>query len=355
MIRLVFLIVSYAFGWILLSGYKFLKPRKLRKNDLSISVIIPARNEETNISKILSCLQKQTLAPNEIIVVDDNSSDETADVAKTFDGVKVISLNSDPPEDWIGKTWACWNGYLNSSGDLLVFLDADVELREDALETLVDYYHQEKGLISVWPYQRFEKPYEHFNFVFNIVAVCSATSHRFLPKSKPVGAFGPVVVTLKSDYEKTGGHKAVSKNVVEDLQLGKLYQRKGLKLSNFLGGEIVKFRMYPKGVGQMIEGITKNVALGAAKTGVGNLILLSVWMASVYSSIATVFQPVLSFFYALYALQLYFMTKKIGDYNILDAFIYPVHFSFFLAIFTVSLLKTFVLKRVTWKGRTIRI
>ncbi len=355
MTRLIFITVAHIVGWLLLSGFRFLKPKKLNSRNEKLSVIIPARNEEINIGKILNCLQRQSTVPEEIIVVDDNSSDNTASIARSFDKVKVVSLRSDPPEGWIGKTWACWNGYLNSTGDLLIFLDADVELREDALETLVAYHQQEKGLVSVWPYQRFERFYEHFNYVFNIIAACSATSFGLLPKSKPVGAFGPVVVTSKADYEKTGGHKAVSKNVVEDLQLGKIYHENGFKLTNLLGGYTIRFRMYPEGLGQMVEGITKNVALGAGKAGLVNLIVLSVWITGVYSSIAAVFQPGSLFFYGLYALQLYFMTKKIGDYTVFDALIYPVHFLFFLVIFAVSLFRTLILKRVKWRGRFIKV
>ncbi|PHJ13981.1 glycosyl transferase, partial [Fervidobacterium sp. SC_NGM5_G05] len=128
-----------------------------QENGFSISVIIPARNEESNIGKILSLLNLQTVKPYEVIVVDDNSIDRTAKIVKAFqndnESIKLISLKEEPPEGWVGKSWAIWNGYKHSSGNILIFMDADVEPGEKTLEALVSNYRRYGGLISVWPYQ----------------------------------------------------------------------------------------------------------------------------------------------------------------------------------------------------------
>ncbi len=144
-----------------------------QENGFSISVIIPARNEESNIGKILNLLNLQTVKPYEVIAVDDNSIDRTAEIVKAFqnddESIKLISLKEEPPEGWFGKSWAIWNVYKHSSGNILIFMDADVKPGEKTLEILISKYRIHGGLISVWPYQRFERFYEHLNLVFNLV------------------------------------------------------------------------------------------------------------------------------------------------------------------------------------------
>jgi len=130
------LIISWVIGWLLLRKIRFLKAKNLQNKKVRISVIIPAMNEEHNIGKILNTLKTQNYTPHEIIVVNDNSTDKTESVASSYIGIKIISLKKEPPEGWIGKSWSCWNGYLKSTGNLLLFLDADVELSKEALESL---------------------------------------------------------------------------------------------------------------------------------------------------------------------------------------------------------------------------
>lgn len=352
----IFLFFTWIIGWLLFINVEFLKQGRVGDRRFNVSVIIPARNEEHNIVKILKTLEKQSYKPYEIIIVNDNSTDNTELVATSYKNVKVISLRKEPPSGWIGKSWACWNGYLNSTGDLLLFLDADVELSENALESIIKEYAEKGGMVSVWPYQRFERFYEHFTLPFNLIAVCSTNSFSLKRKSTPIGAFGPAVLTSRRDYEDIGGHQSVKGEIIEDLKLGKLYLEKGKNLTNLLGGELIKFRMYPKGVKQLFEGLTKNMASGAIHTGFLNFLLIFLWFTGIYSSFAS-FRFNLSYFayYLLFALQLHRLTEKTGDYNILDAIIYPVYFILFLLIFVVSTAKTVIFRSVVWKGRRIDV
>src|SRR5690606_38618372 len=107
------------------------------------SVIIPARNEETNLPHLLESLQNQTIQPYEIIVIDDHSDDATKQIAESF-GVKVFT-SPDLPNGWTGKSWALWNGYNASIGEILVFLDADVRLTKNALASLVEKLNEVGG------------------------------------------------------------------------------------------------------------------------------------------------------------------------------------------------------------------
>ncbi|SHH59148.1 glycosyltransferase [Thermosipho atlanticus] len=345
-------IVSYFIGWLFYANYRFLYPRKSKKV-FKVSIIIPARNEELNIGKLLKSIGLQTYPIHEIIVVDDNSTDKTAEVAGAFENVKIVSLKNEPPEGWNGKPWACWNGYLASTGEILLFIDADVELTEKAVESLIAEYEKYGGLFSVWPYQRLEKRYEHFNYMFNIFAVSSTTLLKVFGKAKPIGAFGPVVLTSKEDYEKTGGHSSVSSEIVEDLRLGQVYLEKGIKVNNYLGHNLIKFRMYPKGLKELLEGTTKNMAVGLQKSNFINTLLILVWFFGILYSIPLKLTPFKILLYFSYVIQFYLMTRKVGDYDLLDALIYPFYSLFFILTLLWSIYKTVFLKKVSWKGREI--
>lgn len=159
----------------------------------TVSVIIPARNEERNIGKILESLVVQNVQLHEIMVVNDNSTDRTTEIVKDyslrFENVKLVSLEDEPPSGWVDKSWAIWNGVQNSTREVLIFFDADVEPERNAVQILLSLHSLQGGLISVWPYQRFEKFYEHLGMVSNLMAIYASNNFEFL-KMKPSGAFG---------------------------------------------------------------------------------------------------------------------------------------------------------------------
>ncbi|MDK2900819.1 MAG: 4,4-diaponeurosporenoate glycosyltransferase [Thermosipho sp. (in: thermotogales)] len=349
----IFIVFSYFLGWFFYINYKFVFKSSFTDNKYKISVIIPARNEERNLPKLLNSLSLQTYPIHEIIVVNDNSTDNTSNVVQSFYNAKLVNLTDDPPDDWLGKPWACWNGFKSSSGDLLIFIDADVELSKYAIESLISLYDKHKGLVSVWPYQRMEKRYEHFNYFFNIGAVTSATILKIFGKSKHIGAFGPLVITSREDYIKTGGHSAVNSEIVEDLKLGQVYMENGISINNYLGNSLIKFRMYPNGFKELFEGITKNMASGLMRSNFTNTFLILIW----YLGILYSFPISLSLFkiihYLSYVIQFRFLTKKTGDYDLLDAFIYPIYFVFFFFSLLISVYKTIFQKKVTWKNREV--
>ncbi|WP_332097204.1 glycosyltransferase family 2 protein [Paenibacillus odorifer] len=139
-----------------------------------LSIIIPARNEEYNLRFLLDSLQLQTVTPYEIIVVDDFSEDRTKEIAESY-GVKVIA-NSSLPEGWTGKSWAVWNGYLQASGDIFAFLDADIRLKPNALASLLKARELSKGVISVVPFHHTEKLFEKLALIMNMLGILTFTS-----------------------------------------------------------------------------------------------------------------------------------------------------------------------------------
>ncbi|MCZ8495916.1 glycosyltransferase, partial [Priestia megaterium] len=145
-----FLLVALVLTGTLVSTIPTFKRVKIVRNDMScLSIIIPARNEERNLTFLLQSLQLGN-ADFEVIVVDDNSTDNTERVAKAF-GVKVVHPGT-LPAGWLGKSWACWNGAREAKGSVLLFLDADITVEKDGIEKVFFYYQQQGGVLSVHPY-----------------------------------------------------------------------------------------------------------------------------------------------------------------------------------------------------------
>jgi 4,4'-diaponeurosporenoate glycosyltransferase len=113
----------------------------------SLSVIIPARNEEHNLPTLLRSLHSQSLRPGEIIVVDDGSTDRTADTARQLGATVVPSRPL--PEGWRGKTWACHQGAQSARGELLLFLDADTWFEPNGFDGVMSAYPG--GALSIGP------------------------------------------------------------------------------------------------------------------------------------------------------------------------------------------------------------
>lgn len=341
--------------------YKFpvLKDLKTEKK-LSISVIIPCRNEEKNLIELLLALKHQTYAIKEIICVNDQSEDDTEKIIKESGVTLVNALNR--PENWNGKPWALQQGAEKASGDILLFLDADVKLERNALETLAAYYNK-YGRFSVQPYHKVKKPYESLALFFNMIAVGGTGITFFKPITK--GMFGPVFMTDKKTYFEQKGHEKVSGSVLEDFELGKYYKKNNVQYSLFLGNKNIAFRMYPEGIQSQWEGFTKNFASGAASAGFLITFALIFYISSLFSvpilflrtlGYGNVFFTVFSIIsYIIFSAHILYCAKKLGSFNIFFAILYPIPLLWFTLIFVNSLLRKFVFKKVKWKGRNIKV
>jgi len=124
--NLIIMCMGLAFSVLLFYRFPKLPAARNGSECPTISIIIPARDEEKNLQLLLKDLQAQSVKPLEIICVNDDSSDGTAQVAESFSAT-LINLHN-KPDGWTGKTWACQNGADMAAGSLLLFLDADVML-----------------------------------------------------------------------------------------------------------------------------------------------------------------------------------------------------------------------------------
>lgn len=356
-----FLLLCWAVGFVLFAKISLDEENFSALPDLKISVIIPARNEEKNLPFLLESLKKQSLKPHEIIVVNDFSEDKTKEIAKNF-GVKVID-NLPIPKGWTGKNWALWNGYLNSSGEILIFLDADVRLSEDGIEKITRALFKSKGAISVIPYHKTERFYEKLCMVVNILGVFAFTS-PYERKSKQKGLYGSCIAVFRELYEKTGGHKSICSKVTDDLSLGKHLSSFNINIENYLGIDTVWFRMYPNGIKSQIYGIAKSAALSMQLLQKKTVLLIALWTAGLCISgfltplLFVMHHPLLKILlavYLLYFIQIMYFKKYIGNFGVVNPLFHFVSTAFFLFIVLYSFYQVKFTRSVWWKGRQIEV
>ena len=329
-----------------------------------ITVIVPARNEAQTLPTLLRSIAGSTVAPVEIIVIDDGSTDATSDVARRH-GAAVVTAPP-PPPGWLGKPWACHLGAERATTAQLLFLDADVALAPSAIAALVAHAKVVGGgLLSVQPNHRPERPYEQLSAVFNVVGPMG-TGAFALRQARPLRtAFGPCLLTSAADYAAVGGHQAVKHEVVEDLALAARYDDLGRRVAVLLGGELVMFRMYPNGLRSLIEGWTKNIAAGATRAHRPSSVAAALWVAALcavaMSAVLSVGEwlrggsvPWLQLAaWCVAAVQVHLMLRRVGRFHPLTSVIFAVPVAFFDAVFVSSLVRLVLRRPVQWRGREI--
>ncbi|MFO0017089.1 MAG: glycosyltransferase [Synechococcaceae cyanobacterium] len=355
------LLVRWLLGWALALRLPTL-PAGTPGNCPRVSVLIPARNEAATLPHLLTALAGQTLLPEEVIVIDDHSSDETAAIARQHADTLPLKVIQPPPlpAGWCGKTWALHNGVLASSGELLIFLDADTEPAPQFLERLITQHEQQGGLVSVQPYHRTEKPYEQLSLLFNLVGLMA------VPLGANCGvAFGPALATSRSDYARSGGHAAVAGKVVEDWFLGHCYEQAGLPVSACIGADQIAYRMYPGGLRDMVVGFDKNFATAAGEVRGPWMLAVLLWLSGLFWAAWCLPAALLGWplvgshaiipnavVYGAFALQLLLLSRRVGRFSWISL-VFPVPVLFFLVVFVMAILN---LERgqVEWKGRRFR-
>jgi len=316
----------------------------------SVSIIIPARNEERNIGKAIASIRAVLGGGVEVIVADDHSSDRTSAEA-AIHGATVISVD-DPPQGWAGKPQACWQGQQRASGRILVFMDADVRLGTNARESLIDAVVQvsqdPKSMVSMQPWHTPVRFSEHFAMLFNVVSVMASRCRGLWVARRPL-AFGPLIVCDAAAYRALGGHghQSVRGSIIEDVALGKLFER---GVVNVGSKNSVTFRMYDTGLRGVFEGFVKNFASAGLNSSVIALVGVVTWFVFLCSPLV-----VGVVMYPICVAQVYLVSRVVGRFTIVDALIYPVHLVFFVAVLCVSVWRRFILRTVSWKDRSVRI
>jgi len=233
-----------------------------------VSVLIPARNESALIAETVRSWLAQTYPNFEILILDDNSSDGTADLvcrAANGDPRLRILAGKPLPDGWKGKNWACHQLSQAARGDLLLFTDADVRWQPQALTALIaEMTHTRADLLTVWPTQETHTWAERLVVPlmgFVIIGYLPVLAVHYIPWTVFAAAMGQCLVFRRSAYEQIGGHAAVRNALVEDMALAYAIKRKRLRLRSADGAGLISARMY-RGWPEVRDGFAKNILAG---------------------------------------------------------------------------------------------
>jgi chlorobactene glucosyltransferase len=235
-----------------------------------VSIIVPARNESAVIGTVVSSILATTYRPFELLIVDDRSTDDTAEVVERLADCRLrLIRGAELPEGWFGKPWACFQGYQAAQGELLLFTDADTKHQPELLARAVGALIEEKaGLVTVSPHQECVTFWERLVMpqIWLLLAL------RYHPaavnrarKARDVIANGQFILATRRAYEAAGTHEAVRHEVAEDLALAQSFLRQGQKLHFAFAERLMETRMY-HGLAHLIEGWSKNIYLGGRRS-----------------------------------------------------------------------------------------
>jgi chlorobactene glucosyltransferase len=276
-----------------------------------VSVLIPARNEESTIERCVRAVLEGSHSVHEVLVYDDQSTDQTPAIltrlGEEFDELRVVQAQ-ELPTGWVGKPHACHRLSQAAGGEVLVFVDADTFLQDDGLERIASLFvgkqtdHTQADIVTAVPRQknvgfleRLVLPLLHLTYTswFPLMLVYKSQDPKFL------AANGQLLAIDRSTYDDIGGFESVRDEVVDDMALCRRAKQAGHTVVFADGFDMATCRMYGS-AGEVWQGFSKNLyegvgarpgallaviviysvafvvpyfALGAALIGVGGLLV----------------------------------------------------------------------------------
>jgi glycosyltransferase involved in cell wall biosynthesis len=241
-----------------------------------VSIIVPARNEEETIAQALNTMLALDYDNYEVIAVNDRSTDSTGEILERIEkslrlapvsrgtstehpSLRVIH-HRELPAGWLGKTHAMWTAANQSTGDWLLFTDADVLFKPDSLRRALSYaegVHADH--VVLFPRMIMKRPGEYMMIAF--FQTMFMFGHRPWKVADPstddhmgVGAFNLV---RRRVYDAVGTYQALRMEVLDDMKLGKIVKRAGFAQRNVFGGDLISIR-WARGAMGIVNNLTKN-------------------------------------------------------------------------------------------------
>lgn len=323
-----------------------------------VSILIPARNEEQNIARLLISIYRQDYKNYEVIVYDDDSTDQTYSLCSAFaanhTGFQVIK-GMELPDGWLGKNYACDQLAASAKGNYFLFLDADVVVHNDLINSAV---HRMKlyqlGLLSLFPNQEMQTigekttvPLLHY-LLLNLLPLRLVFLIKNAIFSTACGQFMLFDALLYKQYR---WHKGAKHKIVEDVEIMKLVKTTRLNGEALLANGLTSCRMYRNYTGA-INGFSKNALAVFNYSIPGLLIFVTLLIGGPLLVMTTLNFNLMFFMIGLILLTRIMISLTAGEsvwYNLL---LHPVQMVNMAVIAFLSIQKHLT-KTVVWKGRRI--
>jgi len=241
----------------------FKLPREVLVSPPLVSVLIPARNEESNIRRILNSMIKQDYPNLEILVLDDNSTDATVQIVEKImekdSRIKLIK-GASLPAGWKGKCFACHQLSKIAKGSYFVFTDADTLHYPNSISgSLAALLKNNLDVTSIYPRQIAVTFSERMTVRFINLAILSFMPLILVKHTKGPffsTAIGQFLLFKREAYEKTGGFESVKDEILEDINISKQVKRCGLKIMVYDGSDSIFCRMFTN-LADVVKGFTR--------------------------------------------------------------------------------------------------
>lgn len=253
-----------------------------------VSIVVPARNEARQIETCVRSLLAQDYPHFDVVVVDDRSTDATAEIVAKIAGEdrRVRIIAGEPlPSGWVGKPWALHQGVRYAGGQWVLFTDADTQHEPAALASAIGNARAHNlDVLSLLTQQIMITPAEWMvlpSILYTIGFAVGSLDAINDPRHEAALFNGQYILARRAAYDAIGGHEAVRGEIAEDLELARRFKADGrFRTALITSRDLVRVRMY-RSFGEIWDGFVKNFALGArgrpllAATGIAMLACIS--------------------------------------------------------------------------------
>jgi len=335
-----------------------LKTQKQQGEPL-VSVLIPARNEEYNIGNLLNDLQKQSYQQIEVIVFNDQSTDQTKKIVKAFikEDKCFHLINSEGLSDgWLGKTNACFQLARQANGEYFLFLDADVRVESGLIESsLAQMQKHGLKLLSIFPKQEMITIAEKITVpVMNsiLLSLLPIVLTRESSRSSLAAANGQFMLFEKKTYQSIQPHEKVKNQLVEDILIARLYKKSGQKMECMTGNSTIRCRMY-QNLNDALYGFSRSVA---EFFGGSHLSAFLYWLIGTFGIFAVMFGLPTVFIFVTLALitGIILFVSTASRQPFWQNLLFAIPRQLLLGVIVFLSFRNKKLKKTKWKGRNIR-
>ncbi|WP_321996779.1 glycosyltransferase family 2 protein [Draconibacterium orientale] len=346
--------------WVVLLNAIFRQPLPPCPNDFNplVSILIPARNEEQNIGRLLKDIQQQAWQNFEILVFNDQSTDKSAQIVEEFskNDQRIHLINSDGlPNGWLGKNYGCYQLAQKAKGSYFLFLDADVRISGTIIAGTIAKVQQHKlGLLSIFPKQMMRSWGEYFtvpimNFI--LLSLLPLVFVRLLPFSSMAAANGQFMLFDAKTYRETQPHQTFRSNKVEDISIAQYFKKNGIRIACLAGNPSISCRMYSS-FNDAVNGFSKNVIMFFGNSG---MLAVLFWLITTlgFIPILIALPTKLIFIYLLMLVTIRIFISLVSHQNPLKNLLLAIPQQVVLSIFIIKAFLNKSKKAYQWKGRTI--
>ncbi|MBW6536923.1 MAG: glycosyltransferase family 2 protein [Mariniphaga sp.] len=323
-----------------------------------VSVLIPARNEEQNIGNLLNDLQKQFYTNFEVIVFNDQSTDQTEEIVEAFtkaDNRFRLINSAGLPEGWLGKSNACHQLSQKASGDYFLFLDADVRVKPGLIESALAQMQKHRlRLLSIFPKQEMITLAEKITVpVMNsiLLSLLPMVLTRESSRTSLAAANGQFMLFEKETYRKVQPHRQVKNLLVEDILIARLYKTNRLKMQCMTGNSTIRCRMY-QNLNDALHGFSRSVA---EFFGGSHLAAFLYWLIGTLGVFAVIFGLPMLFSFIVIALitGIIFFVSISSRQPFWQNLLFAIPRQLLLGAIVFLSFRNKKLKKTRWKGRNI--